>query len=78
MDITEMKWGKGNSLHIRDRCQKSVYSVELVDRQPKFTALVYEGEEAQDVWEEDFRQCSRNRYSAHNIGNRVTEHLVGI
>ncbi|EEB97953.1 hypothetical protein MPER_02629, partial [Moniliophthora perniciosa FA553] len=28
----------------------------IYDRQSKYTAMVYEGEDAQDLWEEDFRQ----------------------
>ncbi|KAK7021734.1 hypothetical protein VNI00_017311 [Paramarasmius palmivorus] len=41
--------------------QRKIYSVGLAKHQPKFTAIEYEGQEAREVWEKDFRRFSQNR-----------------
>uniref|UniRef100_A0A0W0F003 Uncharacterized protein n=1 Tax=Moniliophthora roreri TaxID=221103 RepID=A0A0W0F003_MONRR len=45
----------------RHKAQKMICTVELVDRQSKYTAMIYEGEDARTLWEEDFRRLSRTK-----------------
>ncbi|ESK81324.1 hypothetical protein Moror_12109 [Moniliophthora roreri MCA 2997] len=47
----------------RHKAQKMICTVKLVDRQSKYTAMIYEGEDARRLWEEDFRRFSRT----HNL-----------
>ncbi|KAI3620920.1 hypothetical protein WG66_006301 [Moniliophthora roreri] len=61
-ELSEWDW-KWQNRDLNGQCklsaQKTIYTVEIVDRQSKFTAMIYEGEDAQDLWEKDFRQFSR-------------------
>ncbi|KAI3619102.1 hypothetical protein WG66_012784 [Moniliophthora roreri] len=41
--------------------RKTICTVKIVDRQSKYTAMIYEGEDVQKLWEEDFRRFSRNK-----------------
>ncbi|ESK86060.1 hypothetical protein Moror_9381 [Moniliophthora roreri MCA 2997] len=41
--------------------QRTIYTVSLVNRKSKYTAMVYEGESARDFWKKDFRRFSRNK-----------------
>ncbi|ESK85398.1 hypothetical protein Moror_5917 [Moniliophthora roreri MCA 2997] len=62
MDLSEWDWEWQNGELVRrykSSAQKTIYTVEIVDRQSKFTAMIYEGEDAQDFWEKDFRLFSR-------------------
>ncbi|KAI3619315.1 hypothetical protein WG66_012803 [Moniliophthora roreri] len=36
-------------------------TIEIVGRQSKYTAMIYEGEDAQKLWEKDFQFFSRNK-----------------
>uniref|UniRef100_A0A0W0FXJ4 Uncharacterized protein n=1 Tax=Moniliophthora roreri TaxID=221103 RepID=A0A0W0FXJ4_MONRR len=70
VDLSEWDWEWQNGELVgryKSSAQKRIYTVEIVDRQSKFTAMIYEGEDAQDLWEKDFRQFSPIRnYSAIN------------
>uniref|UniRef100_A0A0W0EWT7 Uncharacterized protein n=1 Tax=Moniliophthora roreri TaxID=221103 RepID=A0A0W0EWT7_MONRR len=57
----DQKWRNGKPLCRRKSAQRTIYTVELVDRQSKFTAMIYEGEGAHSAWENDFRQFSRTK-----------------
>ncbi|KAI3604765.1 hypothetical protein WG66_008136 [Moniliophthora roreri] len=61
-ELSEWDWewqnGELVGLH-KSSAQKTIYTVKIVDRQSKFTAMIYEGEDAQDLWEKDFGQFSR-------------------
>ncbi|EEB97683.1 hypothetical protein MPER_02950, partial [Moniliophthora perniciosa FA553] len=52
-------WRNGKLFCRRKSAQKTIYTVELIDRQSKFTAMIYEGEGAHDAWEDDFRRFSQ-------------------
>ncbi|ESK85713.1 hypothetical protein Moror_10992 [Moniliophthora roreri MCA 2997] len=61
-ELSEWDWEWQNGELVRrykSSAQKTIYTVEIVDRQSKFTAMIYEGKDAQDFWEKDFRQFSR-------------------
>ncbi|ESK82880.1 hypothetical protein Moror_1387 [Moniliophthora roreri MCA 2997] len=56
----DWKWQNGELVgRHKSSAQKKIYTVEIVGRQSKFTAIVYEGKDAQDLWEKDFRRFSR-------------------
>ncbi|ESK87081.1 hypothetical protein Moror_11928 [Moniliophthora roreri MCA 2997] len=40
---------------------RKICTIEIVDQQSKYTAMIYEGKDAQKLWEEDFRRFSRNK-----------------
>ncbi|ESK87962.1 hypothetical protein Moror_10876 [Moniliophthora roreri MCA 2997] len=65
----EYKYGKMTGKHEarRTTCIVEVYP----DRQSKFTAVMYEGEDAQCVWEKEFEKFTRNR-------NPLVTQLFGI
>ncbi|ESK93226.1 hypothetical protein Moror_14611 [Moniliophthora roreri MCA 2997] len=54
----------------RHKTQRTIYTVEIVDRTTKFTAMTYEGEDAKRVWEEDFERfsCTKNLGSFQLFG----------
>ncbi|ESK88753.1 hypothetical protein Moror_17141, partial [Moniliophthora roreri MCA 2997] len=54
----DWKWRPGK-VFARHKIRRTIYTVELVDRQSKFTAMVYEGEDAHSFWEDDFQQFSQ-------------------
>ncbi|EEB90057.1 hypothetical protein MPER_11786 [Moniliophthora perniciosa FA553] len=45
----------------RHKAKKTFCTVEIVGRPSKYTAMIYEGEDAQTLWKEDFRQFSRTQ-----------------
>uniref|UniRef100_A0A0W0FR36 Uncharacterized protein n=1 Tax=Moniliophthora roreri TaxID=221103 RepID=A0A0W0FR36_MONRR len=64
----DWKWRRGRRgrwYATRRKAQRTIYTVEIVDRKTKFTAITYEGKDARHVWEEDFEQFSRTK----NLGS---------
>ncbi|ESK88854.1 hypothetical protein Moror_17054 [Moniliophthora roreri MCA 2997] len=60
----DWKWRRGRRgrwYATRRKAQRTIYTVEIVDRKTKFTAITYEGKDARRVWEEDFEQYSRTK-----------------
>uniref|UniRef100_A0A0W0FFR5 Uncharacterized protein n=1 Tax=Moniliophthora roreri TaxID=221103 RepID=A0A0W0FFR5_MONRR len=56
----DWKWQNGELVgRYKSSAQRTIYTVEIIDRQSKFTAMIYEGKDAQDFWEKDFRLFSR-------------------
>ncbi|KAI3619467.1 hypothetical protein WG66_012811 [Moniliophthora roreri] len=63
-ELREWDWELQNGELVgryKGSARRTIYTVELVNRQSKYTAMVYEGENAQDFWEMDLRQFSRNK-----------------
>ncbi|ESK86046.1 hypothetical protein Moror_9382 [Moniliophthora roreri MCA 2997] len=62
-DLSNWHWNDRNGKKLgRLKAQAKVCTVEVYpDRQSKFTAIVYEGEDARKLWREDFRHFSRNK-----------------
>uniref|UniRef100_A0A0W0FQT2 Uncharacterized protein n=1 Tax=Moniliophthora roreri TaxID=221103 RepID=A0A0W0FQT2_MONRR len=61
-DISEWdwKWQNGKLLcQQKSSAQRTIYTVELINQQSKFTAMIYKGKDAQAAWEDDFQQFSR-------------------
>ncbi|ESK88769.1 hypothetical protein Moror_17140 [Moniliophthora roreri MCA 2997] len=54
----EWDWKRGK-IFARHKARRTIYTVEIVDRQSKFTAMVYEGKDAHSVWEDDFQEFSQ-------------------
>ncbi|EEB94419.1 hypothetical protein MPER_06770, partial [Moniliophthora perniciosa FA553] len=60
-DVSEWDWELQNGklfCRRKSSAKRTIYIVELIDRQSKFTAMIYEGEGAHHAWEDDFRQFS--------------------
>uniref|UniRef100_A0A0W0EV26 Uncharacterized protein n=1 Tax=Moniliophthora roreri TaxID=221103 RepID=A0A0W0EV26_MONRR len=61
-DLSEWDWHWQNGKMVRQRRKSARKTISTVgihpDRQPKFTAITYEGEDAQEAWENDFKQFS--------------------
>ncbi|KAI3614112.1 hypothetical protein WG66_010856 [Moniliophthora roreri] len=48
----------------RLKAKKTICLAEIhPDRQSKYTVIMYEGEDAEHVWEEDFQRFSRTKYA---------------
>uniref|UniRef100_A0A0W0GBQ1 Uncharacterized protein n=1 Tax=Moniliophthora roreri TaxID=221103 RepID=A0A0W0GBQ1_MONRR len=64
-DLSKWLWDHGyrNGKKLgRLKAQARVCTVEVCpDRQSKFTAIVYEGEDARKLWREDYRHFSRSK-----------------
>ncbi|ESK85387.1 hypothetical protein Moror_5927 [Moniliophthora roreri MCA 2997] len=55
----DWEWRNGELVgRCKSSAQRTIYTVKIVDRQSKFTAMVYEGKDAQDFWEKDFQLFS--------------------
>uniref|UniRef100_A0A0W0GBT1 Uncharacterized protein n=1 Tax=Moniliophthora roreri TaxID=221103 RepID=A0A0W0GBT1_MONRR len=54
----DWKWQSGK-IFARHKARRTIYTVEIVDRQSKFTAMVYEGKDPHGIWEDDFRLFSQ-------------------
>ncbi|ESK84709.1 hypothetical protein Moror_621 [Moniliophthora roreri MCA 2997] len=60
----DWKWRRGRRgrwYATRCKAQRTIYTVEIVDRKTKFTAITYEGKDARRVWEKDFEQFSHTK-----------------
>uniref|UniRef100_A0A0W0G2E5 Uncharacterized protein n=1 Tax=Moniliophthora roreri TaxID=221103 RepID=A0A0W0G2E5_MONRR len=49
----DWKWRCGK-IFAKCKAQRTIYTIEILNYKAKFTAMTYEGEDAQHVWEEDF------------------------
>ncbi|ESK90608.1 hypothetical protein Moror_4244 [Moniliophthora roreri MCA 2997] len=54
----DWKWRHGELIG-RHKTQKTICTIEIIDRKSKFTAMFYEGKDAHRFWEDDFRQFSQ-------------------
>ncbi|ESK81712.1 hypothetical protein Moror_15827 [Moniliophthora roreri MCA 2997] len=62
INTADWNWNwQGRHLVGRHKARKTIWTVELVDRKSKYTTMIYEGEDAESVWEADFRRFSRNK-----------------
>ncbi|ESK82964.1 hypothetical protein Moror_11805 [Moniliophthora roreri MCA 2997] len=63
-ELSDWNWEWQNG-KLAGRCkssaQRTIYIIKLVDRQHKFTAMIYKGKGAQDFWEKDFQRFSRTK-----------------
>uniref|UniRef100_A0A0W0GDC5 Uncharacterized protein n=1 Tax=Moniliophthora roreri TaxID=221103 RepID=A0A0W0GDC5_MONRR len=56
----DWEWQNGELVgRYKSSAQRTIYTVQIVDWQSKFTAMIYEGKDPQDFWKEDFRRFSR-------------------
>uniref|UniRef100_A0A0W0EV18 Uncharacterized protein n=1 Tax=Moniliophthora roreri TaxID=221103 RepID=A0A0W0EV18_MONRR len=62
-DLSEWDWYYQNGElvgKLRKSARKTISTVQVhPDQQSKFTAITYEGEDAQEAWEDDFKRFSR-------------------
>ncbi|ESK82519.1 hypothetical protein Moror_14386 [Moniliophthora roreri MCA 2997] len=62
VDLSEWDWHWQNGKIFQQRRKSARKTIATVgihpDRQSKFTAITYEGEDAQEAWEDDFKQFS--------------------
>uniref|UniRef100_A0A0W0FMV4 Uncharacterized protein n=1 Tax=Moniliophthora roreri TaxID=221103 RepID=A0A0W0FMV4_MONRR len=57
------KWQNGSGVFGRHKTERTICTVELAGRQSsgKYTAIMYEGKDAHELWEEDFQRVSGTR-----------------
>ncbi|ESK81713.1 hypothetical protein Moror_15828 [Moniliophthora roreri MCA 2997] len=63
-ELSEWDWELQNGELVgrhKSSTRKTICTVEIVHQQSKYTTMIYEGEDAQKLWEEDFRHFSRNK-----------------
>uniref|UniRef100_A0A0W0EVX6 Uncharacterized protein n=1 Tax=Moniliophthora roreri TaxID=221103 RepID=A0A0W0EVX6_MONRR len=62
-EITNREWGhKYGKVTGKHRVRRTMYIVKVYpDRQSKFTAIMYEGEDADCIWEKEFEKFSHTR-----------------
>ncbi|ESK89326.1 hypothetical protein Moror_16244 [Moniliophthora roreri MCA 2997] len=56
----DWKWHNGD-LVAQHKARRTISTVKLLERQSKFTAIMYEGSHAHSVWEQEFQRLTRSR-----------------
>uniref|UniRef100_A0A0W0G3P3 DUF6593 domain-containing protein n=1 Tax=Moniliophthora roreri TaxID=221103 RepID=A0A0W0G3P3_MONRR len=75
IDLSECDWHQKNGKcvgKLRKSARKTISTVEIhPDRQSKFTAITYEGKDAQEAWEKDFKQFLHARLVAVSLETKL-------